>query len=125
MFTQIVDALRDSWDEFMSKQDQKRHQKLEEEKKAARKAKLDLKRELAKKKNQGKKLKRGWNPWIKELGSEMASLENPEKSPISCVRVAKNTEYIVTSSHDGKLRVFMPLKNKRGGKEEWGGCWTN
>ena len=108
MFTQMLDAFRDSWDDFTSKQGEKKHKKLEEERKAARKAKLDLKRELARKKRQAKKLKRGWNPWIKDFGSCMASLENPSKSPVSCVRVAKNTKFIVTSSHDSKIRCWMP-----------------
>ena len=47
MFTQMLDAFRDSWDDFSSKQDEKKHKKLEEERKAASKAKLDLKKELA------------------------------------------------------------------------------
>ncbi len=59
MFTQMLDAFRDSWDDFTSKQGEKKHKKLEEERKAARKAKLDLKKELARKKRQAKKLKRG------------------------------------------------------------------
>ena len=124
MFTQILDAFKDSWDEFSSKQSEKSRKKLELEKKAARKAKLDLKRELAKKKRQAKKLKRGWNPWIKDFGSEMACLENSNKSPVSCVRVAKNTEFIVSSSHDSTIKVWMPVQNTRGKKEKWSCCYV-
>ncbi len=54
----------------------------------------------------------------------MARLENPNKSPVSCVRVAKNTEFIVTSSHDSKIRCWMPTRNKRGKKEKWSCCYV-
>ena len=86
-----------------------------------RESKAGFEKRAREEKRQAKKLKRGWNPWIKDFGSEMARLhENPNKSPVSCVRVAKNTEFIVTSSHDSKNKMLDADEKQKGERRKNG-----
>lgn len=121
MFADIAGSVSDMWENFRQSSDRKRALKAARRKQRDKEAKEKLMESLKKgrRKDDSAQLKRSrWNPWFRDFGSEMARLEGHE-SCVTCVRIAPKSRFIVTASHDKTLKIWFPIKNKKGGKESW------